>query len=65
MKLEKDPSNLPLLVRGLEEIVLILDKEGSARLYDEVAVFEKLKKIQAMLLEGYTLRLIRSKLSGK
>lgn len=46
-------------------LLTVVKKNGSARLYDEAVVSEKLKKIQAMMLEGYTLRLIRSKLSGK
>ena len=39
-----------------------IKKQGGVRLYDEAVVSEKLKKIQAMMLEGYTLRLIRKKL---
>ncbi len=40
----------------------VAKKNGSARLYDEAVISDRLKKIQAMMLEGYTLRLIRKKL---
>ncbi len=43
-------------------LLTVVKKNGSARLYDEAVVSEKLKKIQAMMLEGYTLRLIRKKI---
>ena len=43
-------------------LLTVVKKEGSARLYNKVVVCERLKKIQAMMLEGYTLRLIRKKL---
>jgi len=43
-------------------LLRVVKKHGSARLYDETEVSERLKKIQAMMLEGYTLRLIRQKL---
>ncbi len=43
-------------------LLTVAKKDGSARLYDEAVVSERLKKIQAMMLEGYTLRLIRKKL---
>jgi len=43
-------------------LLTVVKKNGSARLYDEAAVSMRLKKIQAMMLEGYTLRLIRKKL---
>ena len=43
-------------------LLTVVKKNGSARLYDEAKVCERLKKIQAMMLEGYTLRLIRRKL---
>lgn len=40
----------------------VVKKNGSVRLYDEAVISDRLKKIQAMMLEGYTLRLIRKKL---
>ena len=43
-------------------LLTVVEKNGSARLYDEAMVCQRLKKIQAMMLEGYTLRLIRNKL---
>ncbi|MEK6564818.1 MAG: MerR family transcriptional regulator [Candidatus Omnitrophota bacterium] len=46
-------------------LLTVVKKGGGVRLYDEAVVSETLKKIEAMMLEGYTLRLIRSKLSGK
>ena len=46
-------------------LLTVVKKGGGVRLHDEAVVSETLKKIEAMMLEGYTLRLIRSKLSGK
>jgi len=43
-------------------LLRVVKKKGSARLYDEAEVSDRLKKIQAMMLEGYTLRLICKKL---
>lgn len=43
-------------------LLTVVKKNGSARLYDEAVVVMRLKKIQAMMLEGYTLRLICKKL---
>lgn len=43
-------------------LLAVVKKTGSGRLYDEAAVCERLKKIQAMTAEGHTLRLIRKKL---
>ena len=40
----------------------VLNKKGTKRVYDEVIVEQRLKKIQEMIAEGYPLRLIRKKL---
>jgi len=43
-------------------LLTVVKNDGGSRLYDEMIVCAKLKKIRAMMLEGYTLRLIRKKL---
>lgn len=43
----------------------VLDKNGNERVYDEVVVEERIKKISEMIAEGYPLRLIRKKLLGE
>lgn len=43
----------------------ISTKEGNVRFYDRNLVGKRLKKIRALMNEGYTLRLIRKRLVGK
>jgi len=42
----------------------IVDKKGNKRLYDEREIRERLPKIKEMIIQGYSLRLIRNTLNG-
>jgi len=43
----------------------IVTRKGNKRLYDEAVVEERLKKVSAMVTEGYPLGLIRKRLLEK
>jgi DNA-binding transcriptional MerR regulator len=45
-------------------LLAVLGKKGNVRFYDRATVSRRIKEIQAMTEEGYSLRLIRKRLIG-